>query len=102
MQIAIAKQLENPPKEPRMTKLAPIMSTLFPKVKAAVISAYNDNCDASEWTVCAQEALLNNLLNEISDKTRRDIIQAVITDYVYIELGNQEDMQKWAEKGNLR
>lgn len=102
VQIAVAKQLENPPKEPRMTKLAPIMSTLFPKVKSSVISAYNDNHDASEWTARAEEALLNNLLNEISDRTRRDIIQAVITDYIYIELGNQADMNKWAENGGLR
>ena len=102
MQIAVAKQLENPPREPRMTRLAPIMSALFPKVKNAVVSAYNDNPDASEWTNRAEEALLNNLLNEISDRTRRDIIQAVITDYVYNELGNQADMQKWAENGGLR
>ena len=102
MQIAVAKQLENPPREPRMTRLAPIMSALFPKVKNAVVSAYNDNPDVSEWTNRAEEALLNNLLNEISDRTRRDIIQAVITDYVYNELGNQADMQKWAENGGLR
>ncbi len=102
VQISVAKQLENPPKEPRMTKLAPIMSTLFPKVKSAVISAYNDNRDASDWTARAEEALLNNLLNEISDRTRRDIIQAIITDYIYIELGNQADMKKWADNGGLR
>ena len=102
VQIAVAKQRENPPREPRMTRLAPIMSALFPKVKNAVVYAYNDNPDASEWTNRAEEALLNNLLNEISDRTRRDIIQAVITDYVYNELGNQADMQKWAENGGLR
>ena len=102
VQISVAKQLENPPREPRMTRLAPIMSALFPMVKMAVISAYNDNPDASEWTNCAEEALLNNLLNEINDRTRRDIIQAVITDYVYNELGNQADMQKWADNGGLR
>lgn len=102
VQVAVAKQLENPPREPRMTKLAPIMSALFPKVKTAVVSAYNDNPDVSEWTKRAEEALLNNLMIEISDKTRRDIIQAVITDYVYVELGNKADIQKWAENGGLR
>jgi len=102
VQIAIAKHLENPPREPRMTKLAPIMSALFPKVKEAVVSAYNDNPDAAEWTNRAEEALLNNLTVEINDRTRRDIIQAVITDYVFIKLGNQTDMQKWAESGGLR
>ncbi|MCM1059865.1 MAG: DUF87 domain-containing protein [Eubacterium sp.] len=102
VQAAVASQLENPPKEPRMTKLAPIMSALFPKVKAAVVSAYNDNSDVSEWTVRAEEALLNNLACEINDRTRRDIIQAIITDYVYIELGNRADIEKWAKNGGLR
>lgn len=104
VQVAVAKQLENPPKEPRMTKLAPIMSAMFPKVKSAVVTAYNDNPEAFEWTNCAELALLKSLTNEkeINDRTRRDIIQAVITDYVYVELGNKADMQKWAENGGLR
>ena len=102
VQVAIAKQLENPPKSPRMTKLAPIMSALFPKVKAAVVSAYTDNPDVAEWTSCAEEALLSNLITEISDKTRRDIIQAVITDYVYLELGKHKDIENWYKKGGMR
>lgn len=102
VQAAIAKNLENPPKEPRMTKLAPIMSALFPNVKTAVVSAYKDNPDALEWTNRAEDALLKNMICEINDRTRRDIIQAVITDYVYNELGSVEDMQKWAENGGLR
>lgn len=102
VQVAAARQLEYPPKEPRMTKLAPIMSALFPKVKAAVVSAYNDNSDVSEWTNRAEEVLLNNLVCEINDRTRRDIIQAIITDYVYIELGNKTDIENWAKNGELR
>lgn len=99
---AIFRLLQDPPKEPRMTKLAPIMSALFPAVKSAVVSVYNNNSDVSEWTNCAEKALLNNLACEINDRTRRDIIQAVITDYVYIELGNKADIEKWAMNGGLR
>lgn len=102
VQVAVARQLENPPKEPRMTKLAPIMSALFPKVREAVVTAYNDNPEASEWTNRAEEALLNNLNCTISDITRRDIIQAVITQYVYMELGNRNDLDKWKKEGDLR
>ena len=102
VQVSIAKHLENPPKDPRMTKLAPIMSALFPEVKSAVISAYNDNPDASEWTNRAEEVLKNILTCDINDKTRRDIIQAIITDYVYIERGNLADIKKWAESGGLQ
>lgn len=102
VQVAVAKQLENPPKEPRMTKLAPIMSALFPNVKKAVVSAYNDNPEASEWTNKAEKALLDNITCQINDITRRDIIQAVITQYVYMELGNRKDIDKWKEEGDLR
>lgn len=102
VQAAIAKQLENPPREPRMTKLAPIMAELFPKVKSAVVEAYNDNPNTVEWTNSAELALKNSILGEINDITRRDIIQAVITEYVYNELGNKTDLQRWAENGGLR
>lgn len=102
VQVSVAKQLENPPIEPRMTKLAPIMSALFPKVRSAVVMAYNDNPNVAEWTSCAEEALLNNYVGEINDITRRDIIQAIITDYVYVELGKSSDLQQWAEKGDLQ
>lgn len=102
IQVSIAKHLENPPIKPRMTKLAPIMSALFPKVKSAIVSVYKDNPDVAEWTNCAEETLHNDILCEINDKTRRDIIQAVITDYVYLELGKKNDLQKWAENGGLR
>lgn len=99
---AVIKHLENPQAEPRMTKLAPIMSALFPSVRKAVVSAYKDNPNTYEWTNCAEKELLNTLMCEINDKTRRDIIQAVITDYVYNELGNLADLQKWSETGGLR
>lgn len=102
VKIAVINHLENPQEEPRMTKLAPIMSALFPDVRKAVVSAYKENPNAYEWTNRAEETLLNNLMCEISDKTRRDIIQAVITDYVYNELGNASDLQKWTDNGGLR
>lgn len=99
--VAISKYMENPPREPRMTKLAPIMAELFPGVKAAVVSAYNDNHDVSEWTRSAENALTEIIGCEIDDQVRRDIIQAVITEYVYNELGKYEDMRNWSENGGL-
>lgn len=102
VQVAIAKQLENPPKEPRMTKLAPIMSALFPKVRNAVISAYKDNSDVSEWTRCAEEALLCSINYKINDITRRDIIQANIVQFVYNELGKELDLQNWTRNGGIK
>jgi len=102
VKIAVINHLENPQEEPRMTKLAPIISALFPNVRKAVVSAYKENPNAYEWTNRAEKTLLNNLMCEISDNTRRDIIQAVITDYVYNELGNESDLKKWTDNGGLR
>ena len=99
--VAILKWLMNPPKEPKMTKLAPIMSALFPSVKQAVVSAYNEANDPKEWTILAQNEL-NNLVNrEIQNQVRRDILQAIITDYIYLEKNNVNDLKKWTEIGGL-
>ena len=102
IKVSIINLLEKPQKEPRMTKLAPIMSALFPNVKKAVVSSYKESSNVYEWTKSAQEALQNNLTCQINDRTRRDIIQAIITDHVYNDLGNMKDLQKWAEYGGLR
>lgn len=102
VRVSIFKQLEHPTKEIRMTKLAPMMSALFPEVKKAVVSAYNSYPDAWEWTRNAEEALSADMQYELSDQVRRDIIQAIITQHIFIERGNQADIKRWAETGGLR
>ena len=102
VRVSIFKQLEHPTKEIRMTKLAPMMATLFPEVKKAVVSAYNSYPDAWEWTRCAEEALPEQIQSDLSDQVRRDIIQAIITQHIFIECGNQVDIKRWAETGGLR
>ena len=102
VRVAIFKQLERPTREVRMTRLAPIMSALFPEVKKAVESAYDSYPDAWEWTRCAEEALQEPMHFELSAQVRRDIIQAIITQHIYNECGNQMDMKRWAETGGLR
>ena len=84
-----------------MTKLAPIMSALFPTVKDAVAVAYAGNLEPVDWTRSAEYALFDCVQSEIGIQTRRDIIQAIITDYVYIERGNKNDLQRWAKDGGL-
>ena len=100
--MTILKWLNNPPKEPKMTKLAPIMSALFPTVKQVVVKAYNEENDPKEWTLLAQTEL-NNLVNrELQNQVRRDILQAIITDHIYLEKNNLNDLKKWTEIGDLR
>ncbi|MBQ6946249.1 MAG: DUF87 domain-containing protein [Ruminococcus sp.] len=101
VQVAIAKQLENPPKVPRPTKLASIMSSLFPKVKRAIVSAYRDTSDVSEWTTQAVSSLHECVKSELDNITRNRIIQSIITEHIYFECNKIEDVKKWSEKGGL-
>lgn len=96
---AIFKLLQNPPKEPRMTKLAPIMSALFPNVRKAIERAYFESREPMEWTIAAEAALQSTVNAALQDQVRRDIIQAIVTDYVYNKLGNSNDVERWTKEG---
>lgn len=98
--VLIARLLQNPPKEPRMTRLAPIMSALFPDVRNAVEKAYSESREPREWTNAAENALEDVLKNsELYDQIRRDIIQSIITDYIFNELGKTENILRWRKEG---
>lgn len=102
VQVTAIKMLLNPPKEPKFTKLAPIIGALFPDVKKAVKKTIEESSDEHEWTLSADSALracINHMT--IADNIRRDIIQAVITDYLYVDLGKSNELQRWALKGKL-
>lgn len=101
-QVGIMKFLENPPTEPRMTKLGPVMSALFPGVRDSVKSTYAETNSVTDWTASAEAALQAIVGRQIEDQVRRDIVQAVITDYVFIELGRRKELERWANEGGLR
>lgn len=94
----IFKLLLNPSKEPRMTRLAPIMSALFPKVRTAVEQAYSESYEPIEWTNAAANALQINL-TEINNDFFRTIVQAVLTDYIYHKLGKTGEVIRWTKEG---
>lgn len=71
LQVMIMKMLINPPKEPRMTKLAPIMNALFPSVGDAVKKSHIESRDALEWTRSAEDALRSLGAAQIEDLVRR-------------------------------
>lgn len=96
---AIFRLLQNPPKEPRMTKLAPIMSALFPNVRKSIESAYSESRKPMDWTVAGENELKKSLSTELQEQVRRDIIQAIVTDYVFNKLGRLDDVERWAREG---
>lgn len=96
---AIFKLLQNPSKEPRMTKLAPIMSALFPTVRKAVEKGYTESHRPMDWTIAGENELQKILSIELHDRVRRSIIQAILTDYVVNNLGRTGDIEKWKKRG---
>lgn len=101
LKVAIIRWISNPPKEPKMTKLAPLMSALFPEIKQVVVDAYNDINDPKEWTALVQNTINEMNMENLENQVRRDIIQAIITDHIYLEKNNLNDLKKWAEIGGF-
>lgn len=102
LKVKLIKWILSPPKEPKMTKMAPLMSALFPEIKHAVKMAYQDAGEPTEWTRSAEKTLYDIIQNDIQTQTRRDIIQAIITDYVFNDLNDIQSLKKWSVEGGLR
>ncbi len=93
--------LQNPPSEPRMTKLAPIMSALFPKAYEATKNTYVMNPDnPAMWSNDIVNALNREhywIDKQNMDQVQRDIIQALITQYVFNEIHQGAKLEAWSE-----
>ena len=64
--------------------------------------AYQDAGEPTEWTRSAEKTLYDIIQNDIQTQTRRDIIQAIITDYVFNDLNDIQSLKKWSVEGGLR
>lgn len=102
IRVRIINMLLDPPTEPRMTKLAPVMSALFPDMRRAIEKAYTEDNNPVEWTDIAENELRKISEGRIANQVRRDIIQAIITDYIYNQLGRIDDLEKWQIEGGLK
>lgn len=98
----ILKMLSVPPKEPRMTKFAPVVAALFPEVVSAVKDSYSESSNPEEWTNNAEIVLNQLVATTLEDQIRRDIIQASVTYYFLNEKNNMNELQRWSEEGRLR
>lgn len=99
--VTIYRMLSNPPEEPRMTKLAPIMAKLFPESEDVMKKAYQETSDASKWTQEIENNLNQSLHAPIDNQVRRDIVQGIVTEYLINELNSESDFQKWYREGRL-
>ena len=101
VQVLILKMLENPTQEPKMTKLAPIVNALFPEVKDAIVKSYAESADQTEWTKAANDKITSIYAGNISEQARRDIIQALMTYYLMMELNRIDVLEDWSKRGGL-
>ena len=101
--VLIMNNLENPPKEPRMSKLGEEMSALFPEVLEEVRKAYSDTTETKYWTEAAQNALVKSIgdRTRMSEQARRDIIQSIITYHIWIVQKDLDSAEKWYVEGGL-
>ena len=103
MQITAAKMLLNPPDQPRVTKISPIIGALFPDVKKKIKHTIINSSDKSEWTSSANSALRICINNQnVSDNIRKKLIQALMTDCLLNEFNKAKELEIWCERGELQ
>ncbi len=100
--VTILDMIAHPASEPRMTKIGPLMKKLFPSVYDAVKAAYKETPDVKSWTIQAEKAIPDSIRVDLDDQTRRDIIQSIITTYVYVENNDLTKLKEWNANGGLR
>ena len=101
VQASIMRMLENPTTDPKMTQIAPIFNALFPDVMEAVKISYSESSEQTEWTKAANNVLVDKYSDKISDQTRRDIIQGIMTYYLMNELNRLDVLEDWSIRGGL-
>lgn len=99
--VAALRILKDPPSEPRMTRIAPIIASLFPEAREALVDAKSRTDDPVEWTYAVRAKLPERDKSALSDYLSYVITQGIIVDYVVGELHDQESYNEWSAKGAL-
>lgn len=93
--VSILRTVQNPPAEPRATKLGPIMSTLFPNVAKAIEGERERSDEAERWTMAADAALRSSIDRDIDSRTRQTIVQGIMTDVLYLQMQDTQAYSDW-------
>ena len=91
-----------PLESPRYTKLAPVVSELFPAVRSAFVSSFARTSNMEQWTIDVDNAIRAQVQMELDEELCRSIRQCIITGYLHNELGRTELLEKWAKTGGIR
>lgn len=93
--VSILRTAQNPPNEPHMTKLAPIMSALFPDVVKTVERELKSSNEAEQLTRAAEAALGASINRDIDSRTRQVIIQGIMTDVLCLQMQDTQAYSDW-------
>lgn len=93
--VNILRTAQNPPNEPHMTKLAPIMSALFPDVVKTVERELKSSNEAEQLTRAAEAALGASINRDIDSRTRQVIIQGIMTDVLCLQMQDTQAYSDW-------
>ena len=100
--VKILRSICSPLESPRYTKLAPVISELFPSIRESFAASFGSTSDTEQWTRDVDCAIRTQLKLDIEEELLRSIRQCIITDYVYNELGKIELLENWAQKGGAK
>lgn len=95
IKVSILRTAQNPPSEPHMTKLAPIMSALFPDVVKTVERELKSSNEAEQLTMAADAALRSSIGRDIDSRTRQVIIQGIMTDVLCLQMQDTQAYSDW-------
>ncbi len=101
MTVSVLRCMQNPPTEPRMTRLAPMMSALFPSVRDAAQDSIAHSKETEQWTRAAEAALRVRIDTELDDTVRRVIIQGIMTDLLHLQMHDDKAFSDWYKNGGL-
>lgn len=100
--VAIVDLLRKPAKEPRISKLAPIVASMFPLFMESIREICNNTAQYKEWTDSAMEILKSMTNKEIELQLHMDLIYSAIMQYMGIESNKYDKVEEyWQHKGGL-
>ena len=100
--VQILRSIRSPLESPRYTKLAPIVSELFPTLKDSFIASFNRTSDTEQWTIDVDNAIREQIQSNMEEELLRSIRQCIITDYLHNDLRKTELLEKWSNKGGAK
>lgn len=98
-QVAALRILKDPPPEPRMTRIAPIVSSFFPEAREAMVAAKEKSGVPREWSLAVRQSVSELGFEGVRPQLMRIITQGIVYDYLCNELHDRESFDGWYRNG---